>query len=154
MPADTASIDDKRFVRLEYEEAKAGYEEGGVPLGAVMLEQRKIIGRGRNRRVQDGNPVSHGESECMKNAGHRRDYSKVTMYITLSPRLMCTGTIIQFGIGRVVICENKNGSGNSDFLKERGVEVTLLDDPGCIELMKSFITKRPDLCYEDIARKG
>ncbi len=150
MPADT-SADDKRFMRLAYDEAKAGYEEGGVPVGAVMVENGKVIGRGRNRRVQDGNPVSHGETDCMKNAGRRPNYSNITMYTTLSPCMMCTGTIIQFGIGRVVIGENKNFPGNIDFLKERGVDVVLLDDADCVELMTKFIAERPDLWYEDIA---
>lgn len=148
---ETTSESDKQFMRLAYEEARAGYEEGGVPVGAVMVENGEVIGRGRNRRVQDGNPVSHGETDCMKNAGRRPDYSKVTMYTTLSPCMMCTGTIIQFGIGRVVIGEDKNFAGNIDFLRERGVGVTLLDDNDCIELMRKFIEERPDLWYEDIA---
>jgi cytosine deaminase len=151
MPADTSSGKDKKFMRLAYEQAKAGYEEGGVPVGAVMVENGQVIGRGRNRRVQDDNPVSHGETDCMKNAGRRPDYSKVTMYTTLSPCMMCTGTIVQFGIGRVVIGEDKNFPGNIGFLRERGVEVTLLDDQDCIDLMQKFIAERPDLWYEDIA---
>lgn len=151
MPAHSSSGDDEKFMRLAFEEAKAGYEEGGVPVGAVMVEDGKVIGRGRNRRVQDGNPVSHGETDCMKNAGRRPNYSKVTMYTTLSPCMMCTGTIIQFGIGRVVIGENKNFGGNIEFLRERGVDVSLLNDRDCIELMKKFISERPDLWYEDIA---
>ncbi len=151
MPADTGPENDKKFMRLAYEEALAGYEEGGVPVGAVMVENGNVIGRGRNRRVQDDNPVSHGETDCMKNAGRRPDYSKVTMYTTLSPCMMCTGTIIQFGIGRVVIGEDKNFPGNIEFLKERGVEVMLLDDQDCIQLMNKFIAERPELWYEDIA---
>ncbi len=151
MPSGKASEKDRQFMRLAYEEARAGYEEGGVPVGAVMVENGEIIGRGRNRRVQDSNPISHGETDCMKNAGRRPDYSKVTMYTTLSPCMMCTGTIIQFRIGRVVIGEDKNFAGNIDFLRERGVEVTLLDDNDCIELMRKFIEERPDLWYEDIA---
>ncbi len=151
MPEDTATEDDRKYMRLAYEEALAGYREGGVPVGAVMVESGKVIGRGRNRRVQDGNPVSHGETDCMKNAGRRPNYSKVTMYTTLSPCMMCSGTIIQFGIGRVVIGEDKSFSGNIEFLRERGVEVTLLDDRDCVELMSKFIAERPDLWYEDIA---
>jgi cytosine deaminase len=147
MPADTASGEDKKFMRLAYEQAKAGYEEGGVPVGAVMVENGQVIGRGRNRRVQDDNPVSHGETDCMKNAGRRPDYSKVTMYTTLSPCMMCAGTIIQFGIGRVVIGEDKNFPGNIGFLRLRGVKVTVLDEQDCIELMQTFIAERPDLWY-------
>jgi cytosine deaminase len=142
---------DRRFMRLAYEEAMAGYEEGGVPAGAVMVEGGEVIGRGRNRRVQDDNPVSHGETDCMKNAGRRPDYSKVTMYTTLSPCMMCSGTIVQFGIRRVVIGEDRSFPGNGDFLRERGVEVVLLDDPDCTALMSRFIAERPDLWFEDIA---
>lgn len=151
MPADHHSVDDQKFMRLAYEEAKAGYDEGGVPVGAVMVENGKVIGRGRNRRVQDDNPVSHGETDCMKNAGRRPDYSKVTMYTTLSPCMMCSGTVIQFGVSRVVIGEDQNFPGNIDFLRERGVDVTLLNDADCIALMRKFIAERPDLWYEDIA---
>jgi cytosine deaminase len=151
MQPDAAGGDDGKFMRLAYEEAMAGYREGGVPVGAVMVENGEVIGRGRNRRVQDGNPVSHGETDCMKNAGRRPDYSKVTMYTTLSPCMMCTGTIIQFGIGRVVIGEDRNFSGNVELLRNRGVQVTLLDDQDCIRLMSKFIAERPELWYEDIA---
>ncbi len=153
MPAGSISKDDREFMRLAFEEAKSGYLEGGVPVGAVMVENGRVIGRGRNRRVQDGNPVSHGETDCMKNAGRRPNYSKVHMYTTLSPCMMCAGTIIQFGVGRVVIGENQNFPGNIDFLKQRGVEVVLLNDPDCIELMKKFVAERPDLWFEDIAGK-
>lgn len=145
--------DDDRFMELAYQEAKAGYDEGGVPVGAVMVENGEVIGRGRNRRVQDGNPVSHGETDCMKNAGRRPDYSRVTMYTTLSPCMMCSGTIIQFGIGRVVVGEDRNFPGNIEFLRERGVDVTLLDDQDCIALMSRFIAERSDLWDEDIAGK-
>ncbi|HSH41210.1 MAG TPA: nucleoside deaminase, partial [Arenicellales bacterium] len=131
--------DDKTFMSLALEEARKGYEEGGVPVGAVMVENGEVIGRGYNRRVQDGNPVSHGETDCMKNAGRRPGYDGVTMYTTLSPCMMCAGTIVQFGIGRVVIGEDENFPGNIDFLKSRGVDVTLLDDPDCKALMKKFI---------------
>ena len=147
----SATEDDLRFIRLAYEEAETGYREGGVPVGAVMVENGAVVGRGHNRRVQDGNPVSHGETDCMKNAGRRPDYSKVTMYTTLSPCMMCSGTIVQFGIPRVVIGEAENFSGNIEFLRERGVEVVLLDDAECKALMSRFIAERPDLWFEDIA---
>lgn len=147
----TTEADDHKFMALALEEAKAGYNEGGVPVGAVMVEDGEVIGRGRNRRVQDGNPVSHGETDCMKNAGRRPGYANVTMYTTLSPCMMCAGTIVQFGIGRVVIGEDENFPGNIDFLKSRGVDVTLLDHQDCKELMARFIRERPDLWYEDIA---
>ncbi len=151
MPLGTATDNDKKFMTLALEQARTGYDEGGVPVGAVMVEDGKIVSRGRNRRVQEGNPISHGETDCMKNAGRRSDYSRVTMYTTLSPCMMCTGTILQFGIQRVVIGEHQNFSGNIDFLSERGVEVVLLNDRDCIELMSKFIGERPDLWYEDIS---
>ena len=151
MPLGTLSAEDRDFMREAHAEALASYESGGVPVGAVMVENGEIIGRGHNRRVQDSNPVSHGETDCMKNAGRRPDYSRVTMYTTLSPCMMCTGTILQFGIRRVVIGEAKNFAGNIEFLSERGVEVVLMHDEACIGLMSRFIEERPDLWYEDIA---
>lgn len=146
-------VDDTAFMQLALEEAKKGFDEGGVPVGAVMVENGEVIGRGRNRRVQEGNPVSHGETDCMKNAGRRPDYSNVTMYTTLSPCMMCAGTIVQFGIGRVVVGEEENFPGNIEFLMSRGVDVTLLDDQDCKDLMARFIRERPELWYEDIAEK-
>ena len=123
MPLGTPTPKDRDFMRLAFEEARAGFDEGGVPVGALMVENGEVVARGRNRRVQDENPVSHGETDCMKNAGRRSDYSKATMYTTLSPCMMCTGAILQFGIRRVVIGEAKNFAGNIEFLSERGVEV-------------------------------
>ncbi len=147
----TPRADDREFMRLAFEEARAGFEEGGVPVGAVMVEDGRVVGRGRNRRVQDGNPVSHGETDCLKNAGRRSGYAGVTLYTTLSPCMMCAGTILQFGIRRVVVGEAENFPGNIDFLSARGVEVVLLHDPACIELMRQFIDTRPELWFEDIA---
>lgn len=151
MPIGTPGEKDYQYMREALNEAQASYDAGGVPVGAIMVEADAIVGRGHNRRVQDGNPVSHGETDCMKNAGRRPDYGQVTMYTTLSPCMMCTGTILQFGIKRVVIGEAKNFAGNIEFLSERGVEVVLLHDRSCIELMSRFIEERPELWYEDIA---
>jgi len=151
MSGSAVSSEDQGFMDLAYEEALAGYREGGVPVGAVMVEHGQVIGRGHNRRVQDGNPVSHGETDCMKNAGRRPGYARVSMYTTLSPCMMCSGTIIQFGIQRVVIGEASNFAGNMDLLREHGVEVVLMDDTRCTQLMSRFIAERPDLWFEDIA---
>lgn len=151
MASVNATASDREFMALALQEARTGYEEGGVPVGAVMVEAGQVIGRGHNRRVQDGNPVSHGETDCMKNAGRRSNYARVTMYTTLSPCMMCAGTILQFGIPRVVIGEDENFAGNIDFMRQRGVEVVLLNDRDCIELMAKFIAERPELWYEDIA---
>ncbi len=143
--------DDRAFMRAAYGEAKAGYDEGGLPIGAVMVEDGRIVGRGRNRRVQDGDPIAHGEMDCLRNAGRRSRYDRVTLYTTLSPCMMCAGAILQFGVGRVVIGEARNFPGNPEFLRRNGVEVVLLDDADCAALMRRFIAEKPALWDEDIA---
>ena len=142
---------DQTFMKLALAQAELSYSQGGLPIGAVMVENGSVIAQGHNRRVQDDNPVSHGETDCMKNAGRRPNYHGVTMYTTLSPCMMCSGTIVQFGIARVVIGEAKNFDGNIEFLRGRGVEVSVLDDAQCIALMSKFIDERPELWFEDIA---
>jgi len=142
---------DQKYMDLAFAEAHTSYTEGGVPVGAVMVREGQVVGRGYNRRVQDANPVSHGETDCMKNAGRRNDYAQITMYTTLSPCMMCAGTIVQFGIRRVVIGEAQNFPGNPDFLREHGVEVLVLEDAQCTELMTRFIEECPELWNEDIA---
>ena len=142
---------DREFMALALEQARKSYEEGGVPVGAVMVEKGEIIAAGHNQRVQNGDPIAHGEMDCIRQAGRRARYGDVTLYTTLSPCMMCAGAIVQFGIGRVVVGENRNFKGNIDFLREHGVEVTLLDDAGCRALMDRFIAERPDLWDEDIA---
>jgi cytosine deaminase len=119
-----------------------------------MVEEDRLIASGHNRRVQDGDPIAHGEMDCLRKAGRRARYGGVTMYTTLSPCMMCAGTIVQFGIPRVVIGEAVNFAGNIDFLRSRGVEVTVVNDPQCIELMSRFIQERPDLWDEDVAGSG
>ena len=151
MPFAEAARDDARFMKLAYEQARQGYEEGGVPVGSVMVEGGEVLAAGRNKRVQEGDPIAHGEMDCIRAAGRRPGYRGVTLYTTLSPCMMCTGTILQFGVPRVVVGERQNFAGNCDFLAERGVEVVLLDDPDCIALMTRFIRERPDLWNEDIA---
>jgi creatinine deaminase len=142
---------DRKFLLLALEEAKKSYEEGGLPIGAVMVEDGRVIASGHNRRVQEDNPIAHGEMDCFKNAGRRSRYGEVTLYTTLSPCMMCSGTIIQFGVKKVVIGEDRNFSGNIDFLKKHGIEVLLLNDNGCISLMERFIREKPQLWDEDIA---
>jgi len=141
----------QRFMRDAFMQAKKSYDEGGLPIGAVMVENGTIIARGHNRRVQDGDPIAHGEMDCLRHAGRRARYDEMTMYTTLSPCMMCAGTIVQFGIPRVVIGESRNFTGNIEFLKAHNVEVLLLNDADCIELMSQFIRERPDLWDEDIA---
>ncbi|ACF11025.1 CMP/dCMP deaminase zinc-binding [Chlorobaculum parvum NCIB 8327] len=142
---------DREFMALALEQARKSYEEGGVPVGAVMVENGKLIAAGHNQRVQNADPIAHGEMDCIRKAGRRARYDTVTLYTTLSPCMMCAGAIVQFGIGRVVVGEDRNFKGNAEFLREHGVEVTLLDDEGCRALMDTFIAERPDLWDEDIA---
>jgi creatinine deaminase len=142
---------DGRFMAQALEQAAASYAEGGLPIGAVMVEGGVVIARGHNRRVQDGDPTAHGEMDCLRRAGRRARYDGVTLYTTLSPCMMCAGTVLQFGIRTVVVGEARNFPGNPDFLRSHGVEVRVLDDAGCIELMSRFIAERPELWDEDIA---
>ena len=142
---------DSKFLRIAYQEALAGFEEGGCPIGSVLAEGGRLIARGRNQRVQAGNPIAHGEMDCLTKAGRQRSYGKMTLYTSLSPCMMCAGTIVQFAIPRVVVGENVNFGGNEVFLREHGVEVILANDPDCIALMKRFIEEKPELWAEDIA---
>ncbi len=142
---------DQRFLRLAYDEALAGYKEGGCPIGSVLAEGDRLISQGRNQRVQQGDPIAHGEMDCLRKAGRQRSYRKMTLYTSLSPCMMCTGTIIQFGIPRVVVGEAANFAGNPDILRSRGVEVIVVDDAACIDLMARFIREQPALWNEDIA---
>lgn len=141
----------QRFIRVAFEQARKSYNEGGLPIGAVMVENGTIIAVGHNRRVQDGDPTAHGEMDCLRKAGRRPRYDGITLYTTLSPCMMCSGTVLQFGIKRVVIGEKQNFPGNVEFLRDHGVDVVVLDDPECISLMQRFIRERPDLWDEDIA---
>ncbi|WP_449280315.1 nucleoside deaminase [Litorisediminicola beolgyonensis] len=143
--------DDRRLLRRAYEEALVGFEEGGCPIGSVLARDGEIVAAGRNQRVQKGDPIAHGEMDALRRAGRQRSYRDTVLYTSLSPCMMCAGTIVQFGIPRVVIGENRNFGGNEDFLRERGVEVVLADDPDCIALMERFIAEKPELWSEDIA---
>ena len=142
---------DRKFLRIAYEEALAGYHEGGCPIGSSLAEGDRLIAQGRNQRVQGGDPIAHGEMDCLRKAGRQKSYRNMTLYTSLSPCMMCSGTIVQFGIPRVVIGENENFGGNEDFLRERGVDVIVADDPDCTALMKRFIEEKPELWSEDIA---
>jgi creatinine deaminase len=147
----TIDAQDTAFLRTALAQAQKSYDEGGLPIGAVMVEDGVAIGAGHNRRVQDGDPTAHGEMDCFRRVGRRADYRKVSLYTTLSPCMMCAGTVVQFGIGRVVVGEDQSFPGNIDFLRAHGVEVELANDSGCRELMSRFIRERPELWNEDIA---
>ena len=142
---------DRLFLRIAYDEAKAGFDEGGCPIGSVIARGDKEVARGRNQRVQKGDPIAHGEMDALRKAGRQKTYRDTTLYTSLSPCMMCSGTIVQFGIPRVVIAENTTFGGNEEFLRERGGEVIVADDPDCIALMQQFIEERPQLWAEDIA---
>lgn len=142
---------DRRFMQAAYERALHSYHEAGLPIGAVLVASDQVLAAGHNRRVQDGDPIAHGEMDCFRRAGRRPSYDDTTLYTTLSPCMMCAGTAVQFGVPRVVIGEERSFPGNAAFLREHGVEVVVLDDPQCRALMQRFIAERPELWHEDIA---
>jgi cytosine deaminase len=140
------------FLLEAIKEAKTGLAEGGIPIGSVFVHNGEIIGRGHNRRVQNSSVILHGEMDALENAGRQsaRVYSECVIYTTLSPCSMCSGTILLYGIPKVVIGENETFLGEEKLLKERGVEVVLINDPTCKEMMRSFIEANKDLWNEDI----
>lgn len=142
---------DRKFLDIAYAEAKAGFDEGGCPIGSALANGDELVAQGRNQRVQGGDPIAHGEMDCLRKAGRQKSYRGMTLYTSLSPCMMCSGTIVQFGIKRVVVGENINFGGNEEFLRDRGVEVIVANDANCIALMKQFIEEKPDLWAEDIA---
>ena len=144
---------DKKMLKIALEEAEQGFNEGGCPIGSVLARDGKEISRGHNQRVQQGDPIAHGEMDALRKAGRQRTYRDTVLYTTLSPCMMCSGTIVQFGIPRVVVGENTTFGGNEEFLRERGVEVLVMSDPDCIALMKKFILERPELWAEDISEE-
>ncbi|MEP4078528.1 nucleoside deaminase [Haloferula sp.] len=142
----------EQFLQAAVDEAGIGRSEGGIPIGSVLVHDGKIIGRGRNRRVQSGSPTLHGEMDALENAGRQSAnvYRESVIYTTLSPCSMCTGAILLYGIPKVVVGENRSFLGEEELLRDRGVEVVVVDDPACIEMMESFIREKPELWNEDI----
>ena len=142
----------EEFLKVAFDEAQKGYAEGGIPIGSVLVHQGKIIGKGHNKRVQEGSVVLHGEMDALENAGRQPAsvYKECTLYTTLSPCPMCSGTILLYGIPKVVIGENKTFMGEEELLRSRGVEVVVADDTACYELMQQFIKEKPALWNEDI----
>lgn len=140
------------FLRAAIDEAKRGLAEGGIPIGSVLVCDGKIIGRGHNQRVQNGSVIQHGEMNCLENAGRQTAevYRRCAIYTTLSPCPMCTGAILLYQISRVVVGENATFKGAEDLLTANGVAVEVRNDPECIEMMREFIAKNPDLWNEDI----
>lgn len=142
---------DKDMLKIAYDEAKSGFDEGGCPIGSVLARDGQEVARGRNQRVQKGDPIAHGEMDALRKAGRQKTYRDTVLYTTLSPCMMCSGTIVQFGIPKVVIGENTTFGGNEDFLRQHGIEVVVADDPDCIALMERFVNEKPELWAEDIA---
>jgi len=146
-------MDVQMLVREALKEARAGLSEGGLPIGSVLADGNgSIVARGHNLRVQTGDPTAHAEVVCIRNAGRRRDWSRLTLVSTLSPCIMCTGTALLYRIPRVIIGENENFQGAEEWFRQHGVETTVLQDADCIELMRSFVRGHPDLWNEDIGR--
>jgi cytosine deaminase len=146
---------DRHLLDLAVAEARVGLAEGGVPIGAVLVgDDGEVLGAGHNRRVQLGSPIRHGETDALENAGLLRAdiYRRSTMVTTLSPCDMCTGAILLYGIPRVVIGENRTLLGSEDLLRSRGVEVVVLDDQECVDLMTEFIAANSELWNEDIGK--
>lgn len=141
-----------KFLKAAIDEAKQGLKEGGIPIGSVIVHDDKIIGRGHNRRIQNGSVVLHGEMDAFENSGRQpaHIYKTCTLYTTLSPCAMCSGAILLYGIPKVVIGENKNFFGEEALLKSRGVIVEVIDSQECKDLMASFIVNNPELWNEDI----
>lgn len=140
------------FMQAAIAEAEQGMAEGGIPIGSVIVFEGRIIGRGHNRRVQNGSPILHGEMDAFENAGRQPAsvYRQCTLYTTLSPCSMCSGAILLYGIPRVIVGENRSFMGEEALLKSRGVELTVLDDPRCIDLMDRLMREKPQLWNEDI----
>lgn len=145
-------MDDQAFLAIAIEQARIGRDEGGVPIGAVLVADGHVLGAGHNRRVQLGSAIRHGETDALEVAGRlpASVYRRSTMYTTLSPCDMCTGAILLYRIPRVVIGENRTFVGGEDHLRSRGVEVVNLDSEVCVQLMRDFIAQRPDVWNEDI----
>ena len=146
-------MDDHGLLREALAEARLGLSEGGLPIGSVLANKRgKIVARGHNLRVQTGDPTAHAETVCIRNAGRRRDWAELTLVSTLSPCIMCAGTSLLYRIPRVIIGENQNFLGAEDLFCQHGVNLTVVNDSECIQMMRDFIQARPDLWNEDIGR--
>ncbi len=141
-----------QFLQAAIDEAKQGWDEGGIPIGSVIVHGDTIIGRGHNRRVQRGSPILHGEMDALEDAGRlpAHVYRDSVLYTTLSPCSMCSGATLLYGIPRVVIGENRTFQGEEDLLRSRGVTIEVVDDPQCLALMQRMIDERPTLWTEDI----
>jgi creatinine deaminase len=153
-PIGELTADDRRFLEVAKAEARQGRAEGGIPIGAALVVDGRVIGAGHNRRIQLGSPIRHGETDALERAGRQPAavYRRGTMYTTLSPCDMCTGAILLYEIPRVVIGENRTFVGGEEYLRSRGVDLVIADDAECVALMDEFIAASPQLWNEDIGR--
>ena len=142
---------DSYMLQIALDEARSSFDVGGCPIGSVLARGGLELSRGHNQRVQQGDPIAHGEMDALRKAGRQKTYRDTVLYTTLSPCMMCSGTIVQFGIPRVVVGENTTFGGNEEFLRQHGVEVVIAEDADCIALMEKFIREKPELWAEDIA---
>lgn len=140
----------EEFLKDAIDEAKKGLSEGGIPIGSVLVKDGKIIGRGHNKRVQEGNPMIHAEIDCLMNAGRIGSYKGTVLFSTLMPCYLCSGAVVQFGIKKVYAGESVTFPGGREFMEQHGVEVIDMNNEECINLMKDFIEKNPELWNEDI----
>jgi creatinine deaminase len=145
--------DNRVLLQEALTEAKAGLREGGLPIGSVLADRDgQIVARGHNMRVQTGDPTAHAEVVCIRNAGRRRDWPELTLVSTLSPCIMCTGTSLLYRIPRVIVGENRNFMGAEELFRQSGIDLCVLDDAECIQMMSDFIRAHPDLWNEDIGK--
>ncbi|EAZ93730.1 cytosine deaminase [Crocosphaera chwakensis CCY0110] len=140
------------FIKAAIAEAKQGLKTGGIPIGSVLVKDNKIIGRGHNKRVQEGDPITHAEIDCLRNAGRIGSYQDTVLYSTLMPCYLCAGAVVQFNIKKVIAGESKTFTGAKDFMESHGVEVIDLDLAECKDLMRQFIENNPRLWDEDIGK--
>jgi len=141
-----------KFMQAAIDEAKKGLREKGIPIGSVLVKDGKIVGRGHNKRVQDGDPITHAEIDCLRNAGRIGNYKDTILYSTLMPCYLCAGAVVQFSIKKVIVGESKTFPGAVKFMQEHGVEVIDLNNEECIQMMRTFIAENPSLWNEDIGK--
>jgi creatinine deaminase len=150
----TSESDYTSLLDVALEEARLGMAEGGIPIGAALFHRDgRLLGRGHNRRVQESDPSVHGETDAFRKAGRQRSYRDTIMVTTLAPCWYCSGLVVQFGIGKVIVGESRTFRGGMDWLRERGIEVVDLDSPECVQLLRSFIAAHPHVWNEDIGEE-
>ena len=140
------------FMKAALEEARLGLQESGLPIGSVLVKDNIILGRGHNKRIQEGDPMAHAEIDCLRNAGRMESYKDTVLYSTLMPCYLCAGAVVQFGIKKIIVGESRTFAGAEQFMKDHGVEIIDLDNKECFRMMQDFIKKNPQLWNEDIGK--